>query len=256
MIVLYLRTMNTINVSDLNPAVSAIVTPFLEDILRDSSWKIHSFHVIGSAVTPDFIAKKSDINSIVVLQEMDLKFVEFLAPLGKKYGGKGLSAPLIMTPAYIKSSLDAFPIEFLDFKLLHRTVHGEDILAGIEIDTVGLRLQCEREIKTKLIGLRQGYLSTFGKKAYLKVVLVKFITGSMPLFRAIISLFDHEPPIKRLDVINALGAAAEIDTDILKRLLNLRNEELKPSEEELHQLFEQAYLSIEAMGKKVDALRS
>ncbi|HAK59847.1 MAG TPA: hypothetical protein DCO77_05615 [Nitrospiraceae bacterium] len=248
--------MNTLNSADLSQAVMARITPFFEEVLKDHAGSVHSIHVVGSAVTPDFNAKKSDINSVVVLKEMDLKFVEFLAPLGKKFSKNGLSAPLIMTPDYLRTSVDVFPIEFLDFKLLHRTVFGDDIFGFITIDKPHLRLQCEREIKTKLIGLRQGYLSTYGKKSYLTPVLAKFITGSMALFRAIITLFDQDPPAKRLDVVKTLGSATGTETEIFEKLLLLKNEELKPSEDELHRMFEDCYQAIEAIGIIIDSHQS
>jgi hypothetical protein len=125
---------------------------------------LKEFHIVGSSLTQDFNEKTSDINSIVVLKAMDLKFVEFIAPLGKKYRKKSVAAPLIMTQEYIAGSLDVFPIEFLDLKLIHETVFGEDILKDTEIKTSDLRQQCEQEIKTKLIGLRQGYVSSMGDK--------------------------------------------------------------------------------------------
>ena len=40
-------------------------------------------------------------------------------------------------------------MEFLNFKLVHHTLYGEDLLAGLEIDKKDLRLQCERELKGK-----------------------------------------------------------------------------------------------------------
>jgi hypothetical protein len=58
---------------------------------------------------------------------MDLKFLKFLAPLGKKFGRKRIAAPLIMTPEYIDTSLDVFPIEFFNIQQLHLTVYGDDI---------------------------------------------------------------------------------------------------------------------------------
>ena len=61
----------------------------LQDMLPGHESNIHSFHIVGSAVIPDYNEKLSDINSVVVLHDMDLKFIEFLAPLGGKYGKKG-----------------------------------------------------------------------------------------------------------------------------------------------------------------------
>jgi hypothetical protein len=200
--------------------------------------------------------KLSDINSIVVLHAMDLKFVEFLAPLGRKYGKKGLAAPLVMTPEYIANSLDSFPIEFHDFKLIHRTVYGNDILAGLIIHAQPLRLQCEREIKTKIIGLRQGYISSLGKKENLTGLLTRSFTGSMPLFRAIISLLGKEPPVPRTEVISAFSTTVSIDERVLANMLQLKAGRLKASDRELRSLFEQYYSVLETTGKIIDGLPS
>jgi hypothetical protein len=226
----------------------------VEDLLKGHASNIHSFHVVGSAVIPDYNEKLSDINSVVVLHSMDLRFVEFLAPLGKKYGNKRIAAPLVMTPEYIMNSLDAFPVEFLDFKFIHKTVYGDDILRGLELDRNNLRLQCEREVKTKLINARQGYISSLGEKEPLEAALVRSITGSMALFRAIIVFLGKEPPVPRAEVIKTLGTATGLDTDIFQELLLLKAGLIRPKEHELHELFERYYLALESTGKIIDAL--
>jgi hypothetical protein len=246
--------MNNINVVGLNPAVAGKITPMLEDLLREHAANIHSFHLVGSSVIPDYNEKLSDINSVLVLKTMDLRVLVFLAPLGKRYGRKRIAAPLVMTPEYIETSLDAFPVEFLDFKLIHKTLYGHDLLQGLRITMPNLRLQCEREIKTKLIGLRQGYVSSLGKKEDIAAVLVRSFTGSMALFRAIITLLGKEPPIPRTDVITMLGAATGINTDIFENLLMLKSKILKPSEQELASFFERYYNTLEAAGKIIDDL--
>lgn len=247
--------MNNLNVIGLNPAVADKITPMIEDLLKEHASNIHSFHLVGSAVIPDYNEKLSDINSVVVLHAMELKFLTFLAPLGKKYGRKRIAAPLVMTPEYIEKSLDSFPIEFLDFKLLHKTVYGNDLLKDLQITMPNLRLQCEREIKTKLIGLRQGYISSLGKKESVAAVLVRSFTGSMALFRAVISLLGKEPPIPRAEVITMLGAATGIDTDIFDKLLALKTGHIKPSIQELFSYFERYYTALESIGKIIDALQ-
>jgi hypothetical protein len=246
--------MNNINSMGLNPSVAGKITPMLEDLLREHASNIHSFHIVGSAVVPDYNEKLSDINSVVVLHKMDLKFVEFLAPLGKKYGKKKVAAPLVMTPEYIEKSLDVFPVEFLDFKLIHRTIYGSDLLQDLRIDMPHLRLQCEREIKTKLIGLRQGYISSLGKKEDITSLLVRSFTGSTALFRAIISLLGKEPPIPRAEVVAMFGSATGINVDIFEKLLMLKSNLLKPSEQELASFFERYYNTLESTGKIIDEL--
>lgn len=246
--------MKEINLEGLNTIVSDRIKPFIEDILKEYAKSIHSIHIVGSAVTPDFKEKTSDINSVIILSGMNLNFVEFLAPLGKKYGKHRISAPLIMTPEYIQDSLDVFPIEFHDFRLIHKTIWGEDILKGLLIKKENLRLQCEREIKARLIGLIQGYISSAGDKELITTSLIKSFTGCIPLFRAIIFLLDKEPPVKRSDVIRIFQELAA-DSSIYEKLILLRNKQIKPSKTELNHIFEHYYNSLKKIGKIIDELR-
>jgi hypothetical protein len=245
---------NNFDIIGLNPVVAEKITPMVEDLLEVHASNIHSFHIVGSALIADYNEKLSDINSVVVLHDMDLHFVEFLAPLGKKYGKKRIAAPLVMTPEYIERSLDAFPVEFLDFKLLHKTMYGHDLLKDLQIAMPNLRLQCEREIKTKLIGLRQGYISSLGKKKLIADMLIRNFTGSMALFRGIITLLGKAPPVVRAEVIAMFGTATGIDTSIFEKLLMVKAETLKPSERELASFFERYYDALESMGKIIDDL--
>jgi len=246
--------MDKLTLTGLLPSVAQKVSPMFGELLQAHSPNIHSIHIVGSAVISDYNEHLSDVNSVVVLHNMDLKFLAFLAPLGRKYGKKRIAAPLVMTPDYIKASLDAFPVEFLDFKLIHRTVYGDDVFAGLAIDRPHLRLQCEREIKTKLIGLRQGYISSLGKKEHLTTMLVRSFTGSMALFRAILTLLGKEPPVARIDVITLLASAAGIDEIIFESLLSLKTGRIKLAEEHLQTLFERYYNALEATGKIIDEL--
>ena len=249
-------TMEKPDLTGLVTAVASKIGPMLDDLLKEHASNIHSIHITGSAVISDYHEKFSDINSVVMLHNMDLKFITFLAPLGKKYGKKRIAAPIVMTPDYVRDSLDAFPIEFLDFKLIHKTVYGLDIFKNIEIAASPLRLQAEREIKTKLIHVRQGYISSLGKKEHLSSVLVRSFTGSMALFRAIIKLLGKEPPVARAEVIAAVGSACGFDTAVFTDLLLLKAGRIRPAGPELYSLFERYYNALEATGKIIDELPS
>ena len=247
--------MEKINLDGLEPGVASKATPFFDALLSGPHVEnLHSLHVVGSALTSDFDPKASQVNSVIVLKEMDLAFIEFLAPLGNTYKKKGIGAPLTMTPSYIESSLDVFPIEFLDFKLLHKTVFGPDIMGSQVLETHHLRLQCEREIKTKLIWLRQGYISSLGDKRLISERLSESIVGYMPLFRAVITLLGEEPPLLRRDVISALQRLTGVETGIFEKMRLLRRGELKLSKDELTESFEQYYRATERTAKIIDEL--
>lgn len=239
--------MTSLNLTEVSPALKEKVSPFFGEILQKYAAKIHSIYLVGSVLTEDYIEKVSDINSIIVLQEMDLNFLDILAPMGKKYHKKGISAPLLMTPDYIQKSLDVFPIEFLNFQLIHQTLLGEDILVDLQIDRGDLKRQCEREVKGKLIWLRQSYISSMGDRRRLADNIIRQFVGYIPLFRGLIKLLGENPPINHKDVVAVLSRLTGTETDIFEDTYAMKKKLFKPTFEQLHTLFEKYYQATERL---------
>jgi hypothetical protein len=165
-----------------------------------------------------------------------------------------VAAPLIMTPTYIHKSLDVFPIEFLNMKLLHQTIFGEDIFQDLNIENSNLRHQCERELKVKLIGLRQGYISAAGDKNILARGFIASIAEYMPLFKGIIFLLGKEVPRNNSEILSVLEEVSGVPTNVFKLVLNHKRQKTKPSIDQLNTVFEDYYEVIEKLGEIADAL--
>lgn len=247
----------------LNPLVARRATPFFQDLLMNSPEQIRSLHLVGSAVTEDFHEKHSDINSVIVLKEIDFGFLRFLGSIGAEHRKNGLAAPLVMTPSVIADSLDVFPIEYLEMKSVHRTVFGPDPFTDMRIEPSNLRLQCEREIKSRLIGLRQRYVSSLGKAENLREILTRSVTGLMPLVRGVIYLLGHEPPLKRQDLLlsfNTLTAESCrrsglcFDHSVFERVLSLKLGHAAASVADLHAMYEGFYRAIETIDRLINEL--
>ena len=227
---------------------------FLEYILSKYKDKIDSIHIVGSVITDDFDLKTSKINSIFVLKSMDLKFLELLAPLGKKFGKKHITAPLIMTREYIEKSLDVFPLEFLNIKLYHKTIFGNDIFEDIEINISDLRHQCERELKVKLAVLRQSYISASGDVKLLAEQFVNSIDDFVALFRGIIVLHGESPPESSKDVLTSLEKLTGINKAVFMSILMAKNAKVKFTANNLDRIFEEYYQAIEKLGDITDEI--
>lgn len=240
--------------SKLNDAAAERFKPFQDEILKSHKDNIHSITITGSSLTYDFDHKKSDVNSVLVLNKMDLGFLEVLASLGKRYGKKGISAPLIMTPEYIMHSLDVFPVEFLNIKLLHETLFGEDLFQNLEIDRKDLRLQCERELKVRLIGLRQGYIASMGDAKILSDLFSNTISGYIPLFRGMILILGKEPPLKNEDVLQVLENVSGVDTQVFKTVLKQKRQKTKMAISHLNVIFKDYYAAVEKLGDITDGI--
>ncbi|MGE5893008.1 MAG: hypothetical protein ACM34I_03025 [bacterium] len=245
--------METLKLERIRDDVREIVRPFLEDVLKSDS-SIHSIHIVGSVLTEDFVKGTSDINSVILINTMNFSFLDHISALGKKYGRKRIAAPLVITPEYMNDSLDTFPIEFLNFKLIHQTVYGPDVFSGIEIKKHELRLQCEREIKSKLLWLRQSYVSSAGDRKLLLERMVRSLTGFLPLFRAISSLKGRNPQINGIDEVRDIVSCCSLKTNAFEKILRVKQGVHKPSTAEMPALFEEYYHATEEIAQLINDL--
>lgn len=247
--------MTCLQTENLSPALRDKISPFFHAILQNAAPRIHSLYLVGSVLTEDYLEKVSDINSIIVLQKIDLAFLDILAPLGKTHGKQGMAVPLIMDPAYMQSSLDVFPIEFLNFKLVHQTIYGEDLLAGLEIDKQDLRLQCERELKGKIVWLQKSYVAAMGEKKALAANIVSHWRGYLPLFRAVLHLLGQDPPRGLKAVLDLLFKLTGTETGVFEEVYAIKKNLAQPSQEEISQLFARFYGATEKLAEVVDGIQ-
>jgi hypothetical protein len=137
---------------------------------------------------------------------------------------------------------------------LHLTVFGEDIFIDLNINKSDLRRQCEQELKVKLIGLRQGYISAAGDQKILARGFAESFSGYMPLFKAIILLLGKVPPRNNADILSALEDISGVRTEVFKRVLDQKRKKTRPSLEQLNLVFEDYYAAIEKLGDFTDAI--
>jgi len=122
-----------------------------------------SLVLYGDVLSGEFDSRRAAILSILVVQRIDLQLLHRLGEHGARLGGWGIAAPLVLTPEHISGSLDSFPLELMEIAQCHLAVFGEDSFRELTFADSDVRLQCEREIKRLLIGLRQGLLATAGR---------------------------------------------------------------------------------------------
>lgn len=244
--------MEDIKIANLPEPAQKNIEPFLLDILSHCREDIISIYVIGSAVTKDFHPKYSDINTLLVVKEIKVPLFDFIATLGNRYGKKRMRAPLIMTRDYIDRSLEVFPLEFLEMKLIHQLVYGDDVLKDLPIEKADVRLQCERELKGKLQHLCQGYIKAMGNKSALTDMFTGSLSGYFPELHGILFLFDQKIPREKGAVLSAIENLFDIDLGVYKKLLEIRSLDSHPSAESLKEIFERLYLVLDTIIKKVD----
>lgn len=153
----------TENVAALPMKVQGPFQEFTQRLSEVAGEKLLGFSAFGGWLAGDPLYADAPARSVVVLLDFDLRLLARLAEHGVRMGQLGLQAPLIMTPAYIAASGDVFPLELLEIQQLHIVLAGADHFASLQFDRQDLRLQCERDLKSELIHLHQGLLSSAGR---------------------------------------------------------------------------------------------
>ncbi|MDP8216194.1 MAG: hypothetical protein P9L98_02585 [Candidatus Kaelpia imicola] len=245
---------NVINEKKLHIEVQKKFIPYLKAMLGIHGGNLISAFVYGSAAGGNYIPKVSDINSAFVFK--DLKFSIFKNSLNVVSKGifKKIAAPLFLTKDYINSSLDVFPIEFLDMKENHILLHGEDILSGLEIKGEHIRLFCEQQIKGKLIRIRQAYLEIGLKRKGLEALLKESLNSLIPIFRNLIRLKEKQPPIDKAEIIGQLCQIFGLDENVFLPIYKDSANDEKIAKQDVVVFLEKYLSQIEKLTGIVDKL--
>ncbi|UJR85310.1 hypothetical protein [Sandaracinus amylolyticus] len=114
--------------------------------------------------------------------------------------------PRFFTRALIRDSLDVFPIELFDIQRHHRVLHGSDPVVGLEVDRAHLRIQCERDLREKLMRLREGFVEARGVAKPLRQLLAASYVSFAPVWRGCLHLLGEPVPVHDGEVTRALCA--------------------------------------------------
>lgn len=202
--------------------------------------------LFGAIVTSGFDAARQTARSVLVMDRVDLAVLRTLAGHGAKLGKAGIAAPLVMTPEYIKSSLDTFPLELIDIQQQHVTVFGEEYFDDLSFEDSHVRLQCERELKVLLIGLRQGLLAAAGREKFIGALEMDVGQGLMRTLRGLLWLKGHKDAKPASEILHEIERVTE------RKLPGIRTA-LDTSGRHGWEEFETLYRDVEALGEIANA---
>jgi len=208
----------------------------------------------GSATGGSYIPGKSDINFMILLSEAGIENLDRAFKTVAKWRKRNVAIPLFLTRNYVETSLDVYPIEYLNLQHNHILVHGEDILKDLSFNPDFVRLQCEREIKGKLLLLREAFLETTGKKGGLIEVIGQSISAFVAIFEALLFLQGRDPIQGKRDIIRSTCELFDLDAGLFEKLIDIKEQRLKPDEPTLNALFKSYLSEVRKLSKLVDAL--
>ncbi len=242
--------------SSISEKIEQTIKQFSDDIQKAFGSEVISIVLYGSAVSEEFIPKKSDLNFLVVLTAKGIKQIDQVHKLFPKWTKKRIALPIFLTKEYIQASTDSYPIEFFNMQCCYRVIRGEDVLKDLSLKKEDIRLQCERELKGKLLQLRQVFILTKGQSKALKTLIGQSIVTFTSIFRALLYLRGKEIPSGKQEVIlSTCREFTEIEETLFSELLEIKNTGKKVSKEQLKTYVQNYITQIQALSEYVDQMK-
>ncbi|MFQ5684164.1 MAG: hypothetical protein ACE5HC_12925 [Candidatus Binatia bacterium] len=238
----------------LPPKFEKRLSEFVRTVRDLQGEDLKSIILYGSAVRGEFDTRRSKLELLLVLNEVDYRQLALLAPYTRKWHRQRIATPLVLSPKYVSTALDAYPLEFLDMQLGRRVLFGEDILKEINPPRQAIRRQCEQDVRGKLLHLREILLETHLKPRWLREAMVLSVPSFLRIGRYILLLKDEQVKPQSQEVIEALRRVSTLPLQGLEAAWKTKSGSLKPARSEIAGLFETYLNDAMALTRYVDEL--
>lgn len=226
----------------------------LQDRLRSFADRIRSLTgnrlvgltLFGTVLEGAQPRNRHQLRTVLVLADFDLESLRRIAPAGLEFGQHGFAAPLVMTPEYIRASLDSFPLELMEIAQHRHTLYGADHFADLAFQDSHVRLQCERELKTILIAMHQGVLSAAGQDKFIDELEQHAAAALTRVLRGLLWLKEKRDQLDEVTLVDQTEAMLGCP------LAGLR-QALEPTAEHGWRQFRELYDDLAALRRFVDA---
>lgn len=218
--------------------------------------RLLSLVAFGSGAGGNHRGRRSDLNLLAVLDQLDAATLEMGAPAVAWWKQQG-NPPLAMwTREEWADSADIFPIEYLDIQAHHRVLAGEDLFTNLPHFPEQHRRQVEHDLRARVLRLRGAYMAIGKDARALENLMLDSISSFVTLLRHALAALGEPLQVEKSKVLVAAGARfhysmAPLETVLQAHQTNTRLEGGKI--EPLRRLFAQ-YLS--AIMKVASALEA
>jgi hypothetical protein len=231
-----------------------IFAEITDDFNKTFGKDVLSLVLYGSGADGTYIPGKSDLNFLVILTDEGIKGLERAMEIVKKWRRRRVATPLFLTKNYVLSALDSFPVEFYGIRRNHILVCGEDFVSELVFEACDLRLQLERELKAKILHLRQGFLESGGREKDLRHLIRISLKAFISLFRALLFLKCCAVPVEKREIIRTTVRSFLLDESIFEKCLDVSGSNDRFSAGDIRSLFKGYVGEIDKLSDSVDRM--
>ncbi len=175
-------------------------------------------------------------SAVIILDKDPEGWLTEFAPLAKYVHRHRLNLPLIINRRFLKYSMDSYPLEFINITSSQNIniMLKEDLLCGLDILPSDVRLQMEREFKSKWLLTRQVLLEGKLNSRNLRETLHLSIRSLVPALKGFSFLARQPYPHSLEDLFEQATLISKIDVNSLNIWLKQSSLELVDAQRYLH----------------------
>jgi predicted nucleotidyltransferase len=232
--------------------VRETLRPYLAQVQKLFGDALEAVILYGSAAGGEYLPGKSNINLLIILARQDTELLKRYAVLHKRWQKEQIVVPLFLTQAELRSSLDLFPLEYLEVQERHVLLAGRDPFPELRIGLKNLRLQCEQGLRGNLLRLRQRFVEGGASTEAITILLPLSLTALLPCLRGLLRA--KECPVERSaeGVLQAVEKEFGVDTAAFQDVLNLKRGIISPGPAEAPRLFDRYAVALQALIEKAN----
>lgn len=163
----------------------------------------------------------------VLAEDASIPKLAALSPIIQKMIKKELNVPLIISKFFIETSLDSFPLEFMNIQSAYQNIYAKkDYIKDLIFTTSDVRLQMEREIKSKVLLTRLSALENLEHVKNLYHLINVSIHSLIPVMKGFMFLANTEFPYHYKDLIKACENLLHEDLQVFFQALSIQEERM------------------------------
>jgi len=220
----------------------------LKDVFSN---RLLSVFIFGSKANATEQGHGNDVDLFVVAEDLRSEDLTKLYPAVQNWCAKGNPTPLVLSRDEFFSMVDIYAIEFSDIKWNYQIVHGQDLVAALNVNYFDLRLQCERELKNMILKLRAFYLEHGRTKSEVIPAIDAIARSVVVIFRSLLRLRNITPSVYKRDVVEQLGSIIRFDKQFFTKIIGQKEGTYKFNASEIYDFNEYLLTQLMTILKQV-----
>lgn len=164
---------------------------------------------------------------LIILDEDPIPFFEQMQAIVSFCKKHRLPLPLIIHREFLRYSLDSYPLEFINIASDYLNIfEKEDLLKGLQFDIRDVRLQMEREFKSKWLHTRQMLLESGNSTKAMHGIISMSLKAILPILKGLFFLKGISLPKAPELIFQQSNDMTEFDISIIKKLDGISPKEL------------------------------